>query len=62
MIFDSSNARHRVFDRLGKPKTKEDVINMLGDCSDSAHPVFRSGEEEKVRTLAAGKRTVFCNI
>lgn len=55
LIFDSSNSRHRVFDRMGKPKTKADVINMLGDCSDPDHPVFRSGDVAKVKTIACGK-------
>lgn len=59
MIFESSNSRHRVFECMGKPKTKQDVINMLGDSSDSVHPVFRSGNVEKVKTIACGKRIVY---
>lgn len=55
LIVESSNARHRVFDRFGKPKTKEDVINMLGDCSDQTHPVFRAKDAEIVKTIAVGE-------
>lgn len=55
LIFESSNSRHRVFERFGKPKTKQDVINMLGDCSDPTHPVFRDGTVAVVKTIAAGK-------
>lgn len=55
LICDSSIARLRVFDRFGKPKTKEDVINMLGDRSDSTYPVFRDGNAGIVKTIATGK-------
>lgn len=51
---DSSNARHEAFDRLGKPKSKEDVVKMLGDQSAKVHHVFRDGSEY-VKTIAAGK-------
>lgn len=56
MIVDSSTARHEVFDRLGKPKTKEDIIKMLGDQSGKVHTVFReNGGDEIVKTIAVGK-------
>lgn len=55
LICDSSVARHRVFDRFGKPKSKDDVINMLGDCSDANNPVFRDTQAGIVNTLAVGK-------
>lgn len=58
LIIDSSNARLRVFDRAGKPKTKQDVLNMLGDDSDQCHPVFRGGAAF-VKTIAVGKLN-FC--
>lgn len=55
-IIDSSNARHEVFDRLGKPNCKHDVINMLGDQSGKVHTVFReNGGDEFVKTIAVGK-------
>lgn len=56
MIIDSSTARHEVFDRLGKPKSKEDAVNMLGDQSGKVHTVFReNGGNEYVKTIAVGK-------
>ncbi|XP_031628712.1 uncharacterized protein LOC116344357 [Contarinia nasturtii] len=55
MIIDSSTARHEVFDRLGKPKTKGDAINMLGDQSGKIHTVFReNGGDEYVKTISVG--------
>lgn len=53
-IIDSSTARHEVFDRLGKPKSKADVVNMLSDRSGKVHQVFRDGEDH-VKTIAVGK-------
>lgn len=55
MIIESSTARHEVFDRLGKPKSKEDAVNMLGDQSGKMHPVFRDSAEI-VKTVAVGKK------
>lgn len=53
---DSSTERHATFDRLGKPKTKEDVIKMLGDQSGKVHTVFReNGGDLAVKTIAVGK-------
>lgn len=54
MIIESSNARHEVFERLGKPKSKADAIKMLGDQSAKVHPVFRDSAEY-VKTVAVGK-------
>lgn len=55
MIVDSSTARHEVFDRIGKPKTKEDIIKMLGDQSGKVHTVFReNGGDQMVKTIAVG--------
>lgn len=56
LIIDSSNARHEVFDRFGKPKCKTDAINMLGDQSGKVHTVFReNGGNEFVKTIAVGE-------
>lgn len=53
---DSSTERHAAFDRLGKPKTKEDVIKMLGDQSGKVHTVFReNGGDQLVKTIAVGE-------
>lgn len=60
MIVDSSNARHEVFDRFGKPKCKHDAINMLGDQSGKVHTVFReNGGNEFVKTIAVGRICIF---
>lgn len=55
-IIDSSNERHEVFSRFGVPKSKVDVINMLGDQSGKNHTVFReNGGQEFIKTVAMGK-------
>lgn len=54
MIIESSTARHEVFERLGKPKSKTDAVNMLGDQSAKVHPVFRDSADY-VKTIAVGK-------
>lgn len=54
-IIESSTARHEVFDRLGKPKSKQDAINMLGDQSGQEHTVFcENGGDQFVKTIAVG--------
>lgn len=53
-IIDSSNARHKVFDRCGKPKNMKDVINILGDESDPKYSVFRTGDKDIVHTICVG--------
>lgn len=55
-IIDSSNERLEVFARFAKPKTTEDVIDMLGDQTGKNHTVFReNGENEFIKTVAVGK-------
>lgn len=57
LIIDSSNARHEVFDRLGKPKSKTDAVNMLGDQSGKLHTVFvENGGDQVVKTIAVGMK------
>lgn len=53
-IIESSSARHKLFDRLGKPKTIKDVINILGDESEPVHSVFRTGDKKIVQTICVG--------
>lgn len=53
LIIDSSIERLDTFARFGPPKTKTDVINMLGDQSAKNHVVFR--DEGIVRTVAMGE-------
>lgn len=54
-IIDSSIERHEVFSKFGAPKTKCDVVKMLGDQSGNVHTVFReNGGDEFIKTIAAG--------
>lgn len=60
LILDSSDARHEVFTRLGKPTSGRDVVNMLGDQSHKVHTVFReNGGDQFVKTIAVGKQLNF---
>lgn len=56
LIIDSSIERMDTFQKFGKPKTKEDVVNMLGDTSAKDHQVFRDnpGVEEFLKTICVG--------
>lgn len=55
LIIDSSTERHEVFSKFGAPKTKCDVVKMLGDQSGKVHTVFReNGGDEFIKTIAAG--------
>lgn len=55
-IVDSSNERHRVFAEFKPPKSKEDVIQMLGDQSAPVYTVFSENGKanEFVKTVAVG--------
>lgn len=57
LIIDSSIDRMDTFHSIGSPKTKEDVINMLGDTKrGKEHQVFRdqAGQEEFLKTICVG--------
>lgn len=57
LIIDSSIERMDTFGKIGNPKNKEDVINMLGDTTrGKEHQVFRdrAGEEEFLKTICVG--------
>lgn len=57
LIIDSSIDRINTFQSYGSPKTKEDVINMLGDTTrGKEHQVFRdqAGQEEFLKTICVG--------
>lgn len=56
MIVDSSTERHEAFSKFAAPKTKSDVVNMLGDQSGKNHTVFR--DNGIVRTIAAGNKSI----
>lgn len=51
-MLKSSEERMAVFKKFDKPKSKEDVIEMLGDDSNKEYPVFR--DTDFVRTIAVG--------
>lgn len=56
-IIDSSNERMETFNtKFTAPKTKEDVIKMLGDQSAKEHQVFvdKPGQEEFLKTICVG--------
>ena len=57
LIIDSSIDRMETFQSIGSPKTKEDVIKMLGDTKqEKKHQVFRdqAGQEEFLKTICVG--------
>ncbi|KAG5684573.1 hypothetical protein PVAND_013798 [Polypedilum vanderplanki] len=56
LIIDSSIERMQTFQSFKPPKTKEDVIKMLGDQSAKNHHVFRDnpGQEEFLKTICVG--------
>lgn len=53
---DSSVARMETFSSYQPPKTKEDVIKLLGDQTNPPHTVFRENGDvdEYVKTIALG--------
>lgn len=56
LIADSSSDRMDTFGTFAAPKTKVDIINMLGDQTGKRHQVFReNGGEEFIKTIAVGK-------
>ncbi|CAO1412916.1 unnamed protein product [Diamesa hyperborea] len=56
LIIDSSIERMDTFHKFSPPKSKEDVIKMLGDQSGKEHNVFRdnAGEDEFLKTICVG--------
>lgn len=56
MIVSSSDARHETMDKMKKPESVQDVVNILGDQSGKEFTIFReSGDEDFVKTIAVGK-------
>lgn len=56
MIVSSSDARHETMDKMQKPESVKDVVNILGDQSGKEFTIFReSGDEDFVKTIAVGK-------
>lgn len=55
LIADSSEDRMDTFCKFAVPKTKDDIIQMLGDQTGKRHQVFReNGGEEFIKTIAVG--------
>uniref|UniRef100_A0A1B0AXN0 Peptidase C45 hydrolase domain-containing protein n=1 Tax=Glossina palpalis gambiensis TaxID=67801 RepID=A0A1B0AXN0_9MUSC len=56
IMLDSSISRMKTFMAYNPPKTKKDVITMLGDTSGGTHCVFRENlcMDEEVKTIAVG--------
>lgn len=61
LIVDSSVDRKETFDTLGEPKTKADVIAILGDTSHTRNNLFRGAKkcDEYVKTIAVGELSMF---
>lgn len=53
-MMESSDARHKVIASHGVPESRNCIMRMLGDDSDSKNPVFRDDKDEFVKTLAVG--------
>ncbi|XP_061392311.1 beta-alanyl-dopamine/carcinine hydrolase [Musca vetustissima] len=56
IMIDSSVSRMNTFSTYEPAKSKQDVINMLGDCSGGEHCVFRENNslDQEVKTIAIG--------
>lgn len=54
LIIDTSDARLDLFKTMKSPKTRQDLINMLGDVSNENLPVFHSLEKDPLVTIAVG--------
>uniref|UniRef100_A0A1B0CNI7 Peptidase C45 hydrolase domain-containing protein n=1 Tax=Lutzomyia longipalpis TaxID=7200 RepID=A0A1B0CNI7_LUTLO len=54
LILDSSIERMVVLKKMGEPKSRGDIINMLGDESAKTHPVFRNRRDDAIKTIAVG--------
>ncbi|XP_059618007.1 beta-alanyl-dopamine/carcinine hydrolase [Phlebotomus argentipes] len=54
LIIDSSVERMLTLRKLGEPKNRADVIEMLGDESSKIHPVFRGRRDDPIKTIAVG--------
>lgn len=63
LIIDSSIDRMETFCSFPAPKTREDVIKMLGDRSGKRHCVFwENGGDEIIKTVAVGMQCNFVII
>lgn len=56
LIVDSSNDRMATFTKsFDPPKSRKDVIEMLGDTSSKGHRVFRDEPDAFIKTICVGK-------
>ena len=53
-IIALSDHRLELFEKMPVPKTRQDLINMLGDQSDKKFPVYHTMKGDPVVTLAVG--------
>lgn len=57
LLIDSSIDRMNTFCTFPCPKTRDDVIKMLGDQSNKRYTVFcENGTNQAVKTIAVGKK------
>lgn len=54
LIIDSSVARLETFDRMKTPKTRADLIEMLGDETNAKLPVYHTKQDDPIVTVATG--------
>ncbi|KAJ9586092.1 hypothetical protein L9F63_020289, partial [Diploptera punctata] len=55
MLMESNNHRHQCMDCFSHPKSRKDVINMLGDQTDKRYPIFREmSDSDYLITVAVG--------
>lgn len=54
LIIDVSDARLEVFEKMPCPKTKSDILNMLGDQSNEQYPVYHTMQGDPIVTIAVG--------
>ncbi|XP_037937663.1 uncharacterized protein LOC119671184 [Teleopsis dalmanni] len=56
LMIASSVSRMKTFENYNPPTSKQEVIDMLGDCSGGEHCVFREDNtlEQAVKTIAVG--------
>lgn len=54
LIIDSSNDRMATFTSFAPPKTRADVIKMLGDTNSSGFQVFGDGDANFIKTVCVG--------
>lgn len=62
VILANSRGREEVFSKLPQPKSKADVLNMLGDQTNKKGYVFRDYEDNsnKCVTICVGKSLFNC--